>query len=77
LGEKYAFSHDLPIQYFLPDWKQYGKAAGPIRNSEMAKEAEALILCWDGVSKGSMDMLNKANAKGLRVYIHLVKEEKE
>jgi len=59
LGEKYAFSHDLPIQYFLPNWKQHGKAAGPIRNSEMAENADALILVWDGSSRGSQDMLNK------------------
>jgi hypothetical protein len=72
LGSKYAFSHDLPIQYFLPDWKQYGKAAGPIRNSEMAQNADALILVWDGKSRGSNDMLNKANAKDLKVYCHLV-----
>lgn len=72
LGEKYAFSHDLPIQYFWPDWEQHGKAAGPIRNSLMAENADALILVWDGKSRGSNDMLSKANAKGLKVYCHLV-----
>jgi YspA, cpYpsA-related SLOG family len=72
LGEKYAFSHDLPIQYFLPNWQENGKAAGPIRNSDMANNADALILVWDGKSRGSADMLNKANAIGLKVYCHLV-----
>jgi len=72
LGSKYAFSHDLPIQYFLPDWKQHGKAAGPIRNSEMAANADALILVWDGKSRGSSDMLKKALDKGLKIYCYLV-----
>jgi hypothetical protein len=72
LGEKYAFSHDLPIQYFLPDWVNLGSAAGPIRNSEMANNADALILVWDGKSRGSSDMLKKATAKGLKIYSHVV-----
>jgi hypothetical protein len=43
----------------------------------MAADAEALILIWDGESRGSKDMLNKANAKGLKVYVHLVKKEEK
>ena len=75
LGEKYAYVNDIPITYFLPDWDTHGKKAGPIRNSEMANyvgsEGAAIIL-WDGISKGSQDMINKASAKGLKVYVHLV-----
>jgi hypothetical protein len=77
LGEKYAFSHDLPIQYFLPDWKTYGKAAGPIRNREMAENADALILVWDGKSRGSASMIEKASANNLKMYVHLVKKEEK
>ena len=77
VGKLYAAFHNIPIKYFLPDWKAYGKAAGPIRNSQMAENADALILLWDGKSKGSQDMLNKANAKGLKVYVHLVPKEED
>jgi hypothetical protein len=77
LGFLWADAHNIPVTLYVPDWEKYGKSAGPIRNSEMAKLAEALILVWDGVSKGSKDMLNKANSKGLKVYVHLVKKEEE
>ena len=77
LGFIWANDHGVPVTVFMPDWKKYGKSAGPIRNSEMAKAAEALILVWDGESRGSKDMLNKANAKGLKVYVHLVKKEEK
>lgn len=36
LAEEWAKSQEIPIVRFLPDWKKHGKAAGPIRNEEMA-----------------------------------------
>lgn len=33
------------------DWERLGKAAGPIRNEEMAEIADALIAFWDGQSR--------------------------
>ncbi|MGH7974927.1 MAG: DUF2493 domain-containing protein [bacterium] len=73
LGEDYARANNLPLQIFLADWQQHEKAAGPIRNTEMAANADALILVWDGVSRGSADMLKKATTQGLKIYTHLVK----
>lgn len=48
-----------PVKVFKADWNKYGKKAGPIRNIEMANYADALILIWDGTSRGSFDMKNK------------------
>lgn len=44
------------IKRFRPDWETHGKAAGPIRNREMAAYADALLLVWDGKSRGSKNM---------------------
>lgn len=52
------------------DWTTYGKSAGPIRNSIMANYGDALIAIWDGKSKGTADMIEKARKKKLQVYIH-------
>lgn len=38
------------------------------RNTDMAQAADALVLLWDGQSTGSLDMLRKAEARGLAVY---------
>jgi len=73
LGASYAMSNNIPIVLFKPDWDTYGKAAGPIRNQLMAESAEALILIYDGKSRGSADMLIKATAKGLKIHTHIVK----
>jgi hypothetical protein len=58
-GAKWAYSNNIPIKKFPADWNTHGKAAGPIRNQQMAEYADALIVfIWDG-SRGSIDMLNR------------------
>jgi hypothetical protein len=54
---------------FPADWKTHGKAAGPIRNRQMAKNAEALIALWDGNSRGTKNMIETATKLGLKVYV--------
>lgn len=46
----------IPTTIFSADWDTHGKAAGHIRNKEMAEYADALLLIWDGESKGSKNM---------------------
>lgn len=53
---------------FPADWDTYGKAAGPIRNQQMASYADALLLIWDGKSKGSMNMKNNMLRLNKPVY---------
>ena len=55
-GERFAESMGLPVKVFKPDWAIHGKAAGPMRNRTMACYADQLILIWNGVSRGSMNM---------------------
>ena len=43
LGEQYARERGLQLDAHPADWKQYGRAAGVIRNKEMAESADALI----------------------------------
>ena len=70
LGEAWAAKSGVPCERFPADWNRHGKAAGPIRNEQMADHAEALIALWDGASRGTAHMINAANRKGLRVHVH-------
>jgi hypothetical protein len=72
LGEYYAALSGLPCKVFRADWDTYDKAAGSIRNGEMGKYAQALIAVWDGVSRGTKNMIDIALMLGLRVYIHRI-----
>ena len=33
---------------FDTDWNKHGRAAGPIRNKQMAEYGDALLIIWDG-----------------------------
>lgn len=74
IGEFYAEVHGIPVQLFPADWSKHGRMAGPIRNRQMAENAEALIAVWDGKSRGTQHMIKTANQKGLKVFVHRVRE---
>jgi len=69
LGERWARTNGISIRRFPADWSGQGKAAGPIRNREMADYADALVAFWDGKSKGTKNMIETANRNNLKVYI--------
>lgn len=71
-GQVWALINGIPIKLFRPDWDLYGKAAGPIRNQEMAKYADALILIWDGESRGSLSMKLFAKDRKIPIYEKIV-----
>lgn len=73
-GEDWARRRGLVVVPYYPDWKRYGKAAGPIRNGEMAKDADALIAVWDGESSGTKDMITQMTELGKPVYIFSTRE---
>lgn len=67
LGEWYAYNRGYPVIQFKPDWNTHGKAAGFIRNKEMADNADMLVAFWDGQSKGTkmmIDIMKKQNKHG-------------
>jgi hypothetical protein len=69
LGEKYAKEKNIKLTLFPADWNKNGKAAGFIRNKEMAEYGDILIAFWDGKSKGTKHMIDLANNKNLSVNI--------
>lgn len=60
LGERYAIENGYEIRRFVANWDKYGKAAGPIRNEQMAKEADYIICFWDYKSRGTKSMIENA-----------------
>lgn len=73
-GKLWAETHnpEIPTRFFVPDWNRFGKAAGVMRNQDMADYGEALILIWNGWSLGSKDMLKRATKNNLKVYQYVV-----
>ncbi len=69
LGERYANERGYTLYRYPANWKQYGKAAGPIRNRQMVEDADAAIVFWDGQSRGTKNLIEQANKQGLIVRI--------
>jgi hypothetical protein len=62
----------VPCKRFPANWALYGDAAGPRRNQQMAEYAEGLIAVWDGVSRGTADMITRATVRKLPVFIYRI-----
>lgn len=74
LGMIWATQNDIKFIKFPADWSTYGKAAGPIRNRQMAEYADALIALWDAESMGTRNMIDEAHKRNLKVYVALTEE---
>lgn len=74
LGEQYAEDNGYSIVQFKPDWKKYGRAAGPIRNKQMVDYIQEcdnpiVIAFWDGKSSGTRSTIKYAQDAGIDVHI--------
>ena len=76
-GEQYAHEHGIPVERHPADWEHLGRAAGPIRNHEMAQCAEALIAVLYPGSRGTENMIREAEAAGLKIHIKWFEKPKE
>lgn len=75
-GEFFAQDFEIKITRFPADWDTHGKMAGPIRNKQMAEYADALVLIWDGQSKGSMNMRKTMLSLNKPIYEVILKGAK-
>ena len=64
LAEEYADLHRLSKVILRPRYDLYGKAAPLKRNQEMVLPADAVLIVWDGHSKGAAHTLRFAEKHG-------------
>ena len=70
IGELLACTElHVPVVRYHADWAAHGKAAGPMRNQEMALNADALVAVSHPESRGTADMIARARRLGLQVYV--------
>lgn len=62
-------AEDLGIEIveIKPDWKRFGRGAGPIRNKTIVEQADRVLAFWDGTSKGTKQAIEYARSLGKEV----------
>lgn len=77
LGERYAKERGFILETYPAEWGKYGKKAGPKRNLRMAEAANAIVAFWDGESRGTKNIIDLANMKGIPVKVVRIDAGKE
>lgn len=67
-GEQWAAMRNIPVTPFPADWNKHGRAAGPIRNRQMAGYADGLAAFPGG--KGTANMLRQAADAELTIFTY-------
>lgn len=73
-GKRYALVSNRSVVSFPADWDKFGNSAGPLRNKQMAEYADALLLIWDGESRGSKNMKDTMLKLGKPVYEVIIRK---
>ena len=75
LALQYAQENHIPYKTFNADWNKYNRAAGPIRNEQMAKYGEVLIAFknQEHPTRGTENMIQTATKYNLKIFIVPIK----
>lgn len=72
-AEKIAKENTTPITIYYANWNKYGKGAGFLRNTDIARESDILIACvsQDRIG-GTEDTIRKFLKSRDKQYLYLV-----
>ena len=79
LARDYADNNNILCLEYLPKYKTYGRYIAPIiRNEEIVKDSDYIIIFWDGISNGTKSVINfcKKYDKTHFIYMYKTKELK-
>lgn len=69
LAEQYADTHRLSKYILRPRYDLYGRAAPIKRNEQMVDISDAVLVIWDGRSKGTQYTLKYAKKSNKRITL--------
>ena len=64
LAEVWAEERGIPTVTVKPCYEKYGRAAPILRDEEMVDMTDAVLVIWDGTSRGSKHTAEYARKKG-------------
>ena len=69
LGERWAENRGFTVLRMPADWNKHGKKAGYIRNQKMVTASDAVVVFWDGESRGTRHTINLAKDMDKPLYL--------
>jgi predicted Rossmann-fold nucleotide-binding protein len=66
LAHTWAFDKNIPSTSYPADWKTYGRAAGPIRNTQMIRLQPDQVIAFPG-GRGTANMIKQAREHNIPV----------
>ena len=77
IAEKYADDNKISKLILRPDYRFYGRVAPLKRNEIMVDIADAVLVVWDGVSRGSAYTIEYAKKKGKKIKVINITKTRE
>ncbi len=74
---EYAEKHGIKLTEILPEYNKYGRAAPLKRNLEIIKNADIVVALWDGVSRGTLFVINECKKIDREINIYIITEKGE
>ena len=69
LAEEYADAHHISKYIIRPRYDLYGRSAPLVRNEQMVDMADAVLVIWDGTSKGAQHTIKYAQKIGKTIHV--------
>ena len=71
-AREYALANRIKFTEFLPEYEKYGRGATIVRNKKIVEYADAVVVIWDGKSKGTKSVLNFCDKFRKPIYIQIM-----
>lgn len=68
-ARRYALEENIKLTEFFPDYKRFGKYAPLERNKKIVEYADVVLAFWDGISKGTLFVINECKKKNVPVQV--------
>ncbi len=65
----FAKKKGIRLTEILPDYESFGRSAPIIRNREIVKSADLVLIFWDGESRGSSFVIQECERTGTEYKI--------
>lgn len=69
LAESYADKHRISKLILRPQYNIYRRAAPLKRNEQMVELCDAVLIFWDGISRGTKHTIDYADKKGKPITV--------